>query len=138
MRFHRNQWELKDIEKESRDAVKIFWGLIIFFAAFIIQKFFIEKEINEKGVYTKGTILSAVTSKGGLNVVVTYKFKGAEYKESEGTTSLDRHAIGRQFFIKVFPNAPDYILIQENSPVPDCLLYIDPPAEGWKKKPECP
>jgi hypothetical protein len=133
---------MTDIQEHQKDATfKQKRTIMLFIVAavvlFGIYQFFSDKEIETNGVYSKGVVLNAESTKGGMLITVGYTFHGGKYQSRFGAT-LGRKAIGRQYFIQFLPDRPNAIVFHKDKLVPDCLLNVDPPNDGWKEIPSCP
>lgn len=113
--------------------------LLIFFLIIVgiaIYQLIINKKIDNNGIYTKCTLINSEGYKGGIIITIKYKYKGNEYT-GRLNCALSKTAIGNQYFIKLLSENPnENIFIREFS-VPDCLLTIAAPPEGWKEIPGC-
>lgn len=113
--------------------------LLIFFLIIVgiaIYQLVFNKKINDKGIYTKCTVVNSEGYKGGIIITIRYKYRGKEYIGRMNST-LGKAAIGNQYFIKLLPKSPDAVIFIREFLVPDCLLTVEPPSEGWKELPKC-
>lgn len=113
--------------------------LIIFFIVVFgiaIYQLVINKGINDRGIYTKCTVVNSEGYKGGIIITIEYSYKGKKYT-GRLNSSLGRAAIGNQYFIKLLPKSPEAVIFLKEYSVPDCLLIVDSPFDGWKELPKC-
>ncbi len=110
--------------------------LFIIVVGIAAYQFFFNKKIDEKGIYTKCTVINSEGYKGGIIITIKYKYREKEYVERMNST-LGDGAIGNQYFIKLLPKSPDAVLFVKEPFVPTCLLAIEAPSEGWKEIPTC-
>lgn len=126
-------------EMKNKDYKKKIIVLIIFLSLcliYAIWEYQLQQDVLKEGVFSKCVIMDAYGKKGGANMVIKYSLNGKTYQP---TQSCDVYSIkiGSQYFIKVKPENPELAIVLENDPVPDCLLNVSPPDEGWKELPTC-
>ncbi|TAH05419.1 MAG: hypothetical protein EAZ16_02385 [Sphingobacteriales bacterium] len=112
----------------------VFFILFALLAIWAYQVF-IRDKIEDAGKCLKCVILKSEGRKGGITTTVQYKYKGVVYLNTLSTKSkLD---IGKEYFIKILPGNPEAIIFFEEILIPDCLVGIESPSEGWKVIPSC-
>jgi len=103
----------------------------------MLHKGFREKELRDHGVFAKGILLKAVPTRGWPELTIKYRIFGTDWQTIR-RGELGKRSIGRQFFIQVLGHRPKDIFIHVNNPVPDCLLKVETPIQGWQTLPQCP
>ena len=93
--------------------------------------------IEKNGAYLKGKVIKSESTRGSVLITVEYIFHAKRYESMFGS-DLGKKAVGRYYFIQLDPYNPEAIIFHKDKPVPDCLLYVDAPPEGWKEIPTCP
>jgi hypothetical protein len=88
-----------------------------------------------EGVYLKCIVIKSEGYKGGILTTVRYSYKGKSYKGMVHSEKGMERA-GDVYFIKILPHKPDAVAFLENNPVPNWLLTVESPSEGWKELPE--
>ncbi|MFM2363680.1 MAG: hypothetical protein RLZZ316_2582 [Bacteroidota bacterium] len=109
--------------------------LFAFLVAFFYQNFR-RRQIINSGVYSIGRIMSIEGGKGGTLIKFAYHIRG------DITIALIKNdfykvKINEQYFIKILPSQTDQVIFLYDKQVPDCLLNVVPPKEGWKELPKC-
>lgn len=125
------------MERNNKTKKTIFFLLLFAFFLYGLYQFTTRKSIDKNGIYTKATITKAESTKGGILITVSYHYSNKKY-EVILPSDLGNKSIGRQYFVQLLPEDPKTILFKRHEPVPDCLLNVEAPVEGWKQKPFCP
>jgi hypothetical protein len=123
----------KDTFKEKRGMLLLFFIVVISVG---VYQFLLRKRISTEGVYSKCIVIKSEGFKGGILTTVRYSYKGKAY-EGGIHSEKGREKAGDAYFIKILPEKPDAVVFLEDNPVPDCLLAIQVPPEGWKELPIC-
>ena len=126
--------EISLIEKSWKERMIPILIFLTFIVLVAIYEFFVRNEILEKGVYSKCVILNAEGYKGGVLISFSYKFKNKIYTGRRSSGRIGKGNINDQFFIKVLPEEPTSTYILDL--VPDCLLHVEAPTDGWKEIPK--
>lgn len=123
----------KETFREKRSMLLVFFIVIICVG---VYQFWLRKKVNTEGVYLKCTVIKSEGYKGGILTTVRYSYKGKSYKGMVHSEK-GREKAGDAYFIKILLHKPEAVVFLEDNPVPDCLLTVGPPSEGWKKLPKC-
>lgn len=122
--------------KDFVSEMAIFLFFIGIVAVIVFFQYFNRMEINNAGVYTKYKIINSEGYKGGILITIEYYFKTKKHI-GRFAGDLGKSAIGNQYFIKVLSNREDAFVFLRDHLVPDCLLDIAAPPDGWKELPMC-
>lgn len=120
--------------KVKRLLFTVVIGVTLVFCAY---KFFWTQNVERVGIYSKGLVVKSDATKGGILITVQFYYKNSRYESTVGS-DLGKGAIGRQYFIQFKPKDPKAIVFHRDRPVPDCLIDVEAPKEGWDKIPSCP
>lgn len=120
----------------SWNEKKSMWLLLLTVVIILAgYQLFIRNRVFREGVYVKCKIIKSEGRKGGITTTLNYTYKG---KAHVGRISTEwKPGIGEEYFIKLLPTDPDAIVFLEDNPVPECLININTPFEGWKELPVC-
>lgn len=116
-------------ERLSIVLVVIFWAAIFFVLPVVLS-------VPSERTYLKCTITRCERYQGGAKFWICYKFNNRTYN-IRMYTPLGKNYVGSQVFIKLDNGQPDAPFFLQDQPVPDCLVKIQPPPEGWEEIPRC-
>jgi hypothetical protein len=125
------------VDSNIRGKKILFFLFITIIMIYGIYQFFWNKDIEKEGMFFKGVVINSESTKGSALITVKYEFFSKTY-ESILPSDLGKGAIGRQYFIQFKPKDPKAIVFHSDKPVPDCLIDVEAPKEGWDKIPSCP
>jgi hypothetical protein len=119
-------------QERTKIAVIILCGIVIFSG----YKMYLNNRVREEGVYVKAEVVESEGNKGGVLTAIKYQFNGHWYK-GRVNSPHGAEKIGSKYFLMLLPDDPKVITLLDTKPLPDCVIQMDQPPEGWKKIPDC-
>jgi hypothetical protein len=123
--------------ENNKQGIKIMVFLLFAFLVYYLFESYREGQVNKHGVYYKCIILKKDSRKGGKIITIEYfilNIKKTGYLTRDYPVEIE---LNKQYFIKATPGESDMIIFLYDKQVPDCLLNVVPPKEGWKELPKC-
>lgn len=123
------------MQSSNRKSRLIFFVFLAVVLIYGFWEYFVRNKVRSNGVYTKCFVEEVYSYKGGVRIEIMYHYKGNKYTSLLNSSS-DAIKVDDQYIIMLLPENPKTIVF-EYKKVPDCLLNLIPPPEGWERIPTC-
>lgn len=123
---------LKNFINSNREGI----GVIVIILIITTYCFYIQNERAESGVITIARVERFEGSEQGVDLYITIFFEDKKYSASVDV--FCKGCEGKFFFVKILKNSPNkYVEFYKSNLVPECILKLPLPSEGWKEIPKC-
>lgn len=123
----------------DKKVASFFLGLALIYVVYLIISGQIRKvQLQENGTYFIAQIYKIESSKNGDHVYIKYVYNKKMYEGNfKPGFQFKPNKEGAYIFIKLLPKNPKVHQYIDEGEVPDCILDMPLPIEGWKRLPKC-